>query len=64
MYVHMYVKCSLMFERMKRKENKEWKEKSTVKHEKVGNIEECYLWFLFVYLKQSKTERKLMATYY
>ena len=28
-----------MFERMKRKENKELKEKSTVKHEEVGNIE-------------------------
>jgi len=32
----MYVlKCSSMFEKIKRKENKEWKEKSTVKNEKV-----------------------------
>jgi len=49
---------------MKRKENNEWKEKSTVKHEEVGNIEKNIFLILFVYLKQSEKERKLTVTNY
>ena len=48
---------------MKRKETKNEK-RNTVKHKKVGNIEDKMFVFLFVYLKQSEKERKLMATYY
>ena len=53
-----------MFERMKRKENKEWIEKSTVKHEEVGNIEEMVFVVFDIILKQSKNVRKSMATNY
>ena len=49
---------------MKIKENKEWKEKSTVKHEEVQNIEKMVFVFFGIFLKQSKKERKLMATNY
>ena len=53
-----------MFERMKRKENKEWKENSTVKHEEVKNIEKMIFVIFDIFLKQSKKKRKLMATNY
>jgi len=36
---------------MKRKENKEWKEKSTVKHEEVGNIEKIVFVIFGIFLK-------------
>ena len=51
----------LCFKKMTRKENKEWKEKDTVETKK-RNIEEWYLWFLVIFLKQSKNGRKLIAT--
>jgi len=52
-----------MFERMKRKENKEWKEKygETQRGRKHSRI---VFVILFVYLKQSEKEKKLMATNY
>ena len=43
---------------MKRKENKEWKEKSTVKYEEVGNIEDKIFVIFEIYLKQSKKRKK------
>ena len=46
---------------MERKEIKEWKEKYG-ENKEVRNTEECIV--LFVNLKQSKKERKLMATSY
>ena len=49
----MYVKCSSMFERIKTKQNKEWKEKSTVKHEEVGNIEKN-VFVVFVSISKTK----------
>ena len=49
---------------MKRKENKEWKKKSTVKHEEVGNIEEMIFVIFDIFLKQSKNVRKPMAINY
>ena len=52
-----------MFDKMKRKENKEWKEKYS-ENKEVKNIEDKILWFLFVYLKQSEKERKLTASNY
>ena len=49
---------------MKRKKNKEWKEKYTVKHKEVGNIEKN-MFVIFGYIsKISERERKLMATNY
>jgi len=36
---------------MKRKENKEWKEKCTVKHEEVKNIEEMFFVIFDIFLK-------------
>ena len=54
----MCVKVSSTFERMKRKQNKEWKEKSTVKHEEMGNIKEKIFVILEIYLKQSKKRKK------
>ena len=52
----MYVKSSLMFERMKRKENKEWKEKYG-ENKEVGNIEKNIFVILFAYLEQSEKEK-------
>ena len=49
---------------MKTKQNKKWKEKSTVKYEEVGNIEDKIFVVFEIYLKQSKIIRKLMATNY
>ena len=49
---------------MKRKENKEWKEKSMVKHEEVVNIEGMVFVIFDIFLKQSKNGRKFMATNY
>ena len=46
---------------MKRKENKEWKEKSTVKHEEVGNIEKI-VFVIFGIYKTKWKERKPMGT--
>jgi len=43
---------------MKRKENKEWKEKSTMKHKEVGNIEKMVFVIFDIYLKQSKKRKK------
>ena len=42
---------------MKRKENKEWKEKSMMKHEEVGNIEKIVFVIFGIFLKQNKKER-------
>ena len=49
---------------MKRKENKEWIEKSTVRHEEVGNIEEMVFVVFDIFQKSSKNVRKPMATNY
>ena len=49
--VHVCVKGSFMFQRIKRKENKEWKEKSTVKHEEVGNIAKNVFLVFGIFLK-------------
>jgi len=38
--------------------------RSTVKYKEVGNIEDKMFVFLIVFLKQSKKERKLIATNY
>ena len=50
---------------------KEWKEnkiknekRSAVKHKEVGNIEYMIFVTFEIFLKQSKKERKLMATNY
>ena len=40
------------------------KEKSTVKHEEVGNIEKMIFIIFDIFLKQSKKEIKLIATNY
>ena len=53
----MYVNGSSVFERMKRKENKEWK-RSTVKHKEVGNIEDKIFVIFDIFLKQSKKIKK------
>ena len=47
---------------MKRKENKEWKEKSTVKHEEVGNIEKIVFVIFGIFLKQSEKENSWLLT--
>ena len=62
-YVLVYVKCSSMFERMKRKENKELKEKYG-ENKEVGRIEKNVFVVFDIFLKQSKKERNLMATNY
>ena len=49
---------------MKRKKNKEWKEKSTVKLEELGNLEKIVVVIFGIFLKQSEKERKLMVTNY
>ena len=48
---------------MKRK-NKKWKEKSTVKHEEVGNIKKKIFVVVGTFLKQSKQGKKTQATNY
>ena len=55
-YVHVCVDGSSMFERMKRKKNKEWKKKSTVKHEEVGSLEKIVFVIFDIFLKQSEKE--------
>ena len=40
------------------------KKRSTVKHKEVGNIEEMVFVIFYIFLKQRKKERKLMATNY
>ena len=59
----MCVNGSSMFERMKRKENKEWKEKYG-ENKDVGNIEKNVFVIFDIFLKQSEKERKPMATNY
>jgi len=58
------VNGSSIFQRIKIKENKEWKEKSTVET-KIETLKKMCLWFLILFLKQSKkNERKFIATNY
>ena len=53
-----------MFQRMKRKENKEWKEKDTVKNKEVTNIEKNVFVIFGIFLKQSKKGKKTHGTNY
>ena len=48
----------------KKKRKQRMKKRSTVKYEEVKNIEKNIFVILFVYLKQSEKERKLMDTNY
>ena len=48
---------------MKRKQNKEWKEKYG-ENKEVKNIEEMVFVVFDIFLKQSEKERKLMITNY
>ena len=43
---------------MKRKEKNEWKDKSTVKYEEVGNIEKIVFVVIDIFLKQIKKIKK------
>ena len=52
-----------MFERIKRKENKEWKENYS-ENKEVGNIEKNVFVVFDIFLKQSEKERKPLATNY
>jgi len=52
-----------MFERMKRKESKEWKREVRRNNKKLEHRKEWFLWLL-IFPKQSEKERKVMATNY
>ena len=49
---------------MKRKENKEWKEKENGENKEVRNIEKNVFVIFGIFLKKSNKETKLVATNY